>query len=310
MAVSLYGPAATKAETMQQLYRDLTINKEGHFEMDFPIIGAGTQQDVAAGYEEVRVKLLTIFRNGLKALNASDNKSILREFYPTPGMPAIFFDELDLMQVLNNGNALLNPHDPYFQLAVTDGEIGAIRVLGDVINMVNKYADARTAFVLLRMLVRPTKEGETLRQLYEIPFDERKKILLRRRNSLLATNFRADNNFLIPQLYRKFADPEDQKLLSSVVNAYDQNAQRIKLNELQHARWLFVLLNGLNLWKDTTMGAEVRSSLSNLVVDFGSAQKPDEVAVKIDAFLDVFIKPLEEEKKKEEAAKAGEQPTA
>ncbi|MBP9718157.1 hypothetical protein KBD59_02555 [Candidatus Gracilibacteria bacterium] len=303
MAVSFYGPNATKAETMQQIYKDLAITKEGHFDVEFPTVGAGSAQDLAKGYEEVRVKLLTIFRNGLKALNASDNKSILREFYPTPGMPAIFFDDWDLMQVMNNANALLNPHDPYFPMAVTDGEIGAIRILGDVINMTNKYADARTSFVLLRMLVRPVKEDGVERHLYEMPFDDRKKVLLRRRNSVLATNFRADNNFLIPQLYRKFADPEDQKLLSSVVNAYDQNAQRIQLNELQHARWLFVLLNGLNLWKDTTMGAEMRSSLSNLVVDFGSAVKPDEIAIKIDAFLDVFIKPLEEEKRKEEEQK-------
>ncbi|PJC36578.1 hypothetical protein CO046_04975 [Candidatus Peregrinibacteria bacterium CG_4_9_14_0_2_um_filter_53_11] len=287
MSITFFGPDAVKAETMQDLYRQLTINKEGNFEVEFP--AAGTPESAQA-YETTRVTLLTLFRNGLTALKAQDGNSIMRLYYPTPGIPTAFFDEKDMEAALNTANMILNPNDPYFALMVADGEIGAIRVLGDTINMVNKYADARTAFVLLRMFARSHKEGEQEKMLAELPFDQRKDVLVRRRNSMLAVSFRADNNYLIPELFKKFSDQADQQTLTGLVNAFDQNALRLKLTELQQSRWLFVLLNSLNSWQGA-MTDPLREGLNSLVLAFNSAQKDEEVALKIDGFVDAVIRP-------------------
>lgn len=302
MAIALYGPDAVQAQNMQELYRQITVSQEGNFELEFPVVGSGSAEDMASSYEQVRVQLLTLFRNGLKALNARDGQSILREYYPTPGVATPFFDEVDVTAALNSANQMLNPRDPYFTLMVTDGEIGVIRMLGDIINMVNKYADARSVFTLLRMFVRPVKPqgqdgqpapaGARERSISEIPFDERKQILIRRRNSIMAVNFRADNNYLIPNLLRKFKDPEEQKILTGVINAYDQNAVRLKLSELQQSRWLFVLLNGVSMWKEETMGAAMVEGLNSLTIAFSGAEKPEDMAVKIDGFIDAIIRPI------------------
>lgn len=300
--VSLYGQNAVAAQNMQDLYRQLTVSQEGNFEVEFPVVGSGSSDDMATGYEQVRVQLLTLLRNGLKSLNARDGQSILREYYPTPAVATPFYDESDVAAVLNSANQMLNPRDPYFTMMVTDGEIGALRMFGDVVNMVNKYADARTAFTLLRMFVRPVKpqaqEGQPApagvreRAISEIPFDERKQILIRRRNSILAVSFRADNNFLIPNLLRKFKDVDDQKVVTSVINAYDQNAVRLKLSELQQSRWLFVLLNGVSMWKEEAMSGSMKEGLNSLTVAFSGAEKPEDMAVKIDGFIDAVIKPI------------------
>lgn len=310
MAITLYGQNAVQAQNMQELYKQLTLTQEGNFEIEFPVVGSGSSEDMVSAYEQVRVALLTLFRNGLKALNARDGQSILREYYPTPGVATPFFDEADVTQALNAANQMLNPRDPYFTMMLIDGEIGAVRILGDMINTVNKYADARTAFTLLRMFVRPVKpqaqEGQQPegreRMISEIPFDERKQILIRRRNSILAVNFRADNNFLIPSLLRKFKDTEDQKVLTGVINAFDQNAVRLKLSELQQSRWLFVMLNGLSMWKEETMSDSMKEGLNSLTIAFAGAEKAEDMAVKIDGFIDTVIKPImPKEGEKEEA---------
>ncbi len=311
--ISLYGQNAVQAQTMQDLYRQLSVSQDGNFEVEFPVVGSGSAEDMVSGYEQVRVQLLTLFRNGLKALNARDGQSVLREYYPTPGVSTPFYDEADVTAALNSANQMLNPRDPYFTMMVTDGEVGALRMLGDVINMVNKYADARSAFTLLRMFVRPvkpsTQDGQVVagardRAISEIPFDERKQILIRRRNSILAVNFRADNNFLIPSLLRKFKDVDDQKVVTSVINAYDQNAVRLKLSELQQSRWLFVLLNGVSMWKEEVMSGSMKEGLNSLTVAFSGAEKPEDMAVKIDGFIDAVIKPI----MPKEGEQGGEQP--
>lgn len=291
MALTFYGPSATKAQTLQDLYKELTVNKEGDFEIDFPTVGSGAPQNqIDEAYEAARVSLLTLFRNGLRSFNARDGKSIVREYYPTPGLPAPFFDEVDLAQALTYANTMLNPRDPYFAMAVSDGEVGAIRILGDVINMINRYGDARAAFVLLRMYVRPVRgEGENSqeRPVTALPFDERKNTLIRRRNSMLAVGFRADNNVLVPEVMKKWPGEETEKLLTGVFNSYDQNGIRLNLSELQRHRWFFVLLNNMNAVKGE-MSPEMRNGLTALSVDFNSAQKPEEMAIKIDGFVDMI----------------------
>ena len=77
------------------------------------------------------------------------------------------------------------------------------------------------------------------------------------------------------------------------MNAFDQNALRLNLTELQHSRWLFVLLNGLDVWKEG-MTPAVKEGLTALVLAFNSAQKTEEIAIKIDSFVDT-INPLPKE---------------
>lgn len=287
--------------------------KPDSFQIEMPDL-PDMPAELAGIREEIRERLIILFIASAKSLIGSDGRPLMRDYVPIPGKATPYFDRDDLGVLADDVRSFLDPENPHFSQALTDREVGAIKLLGHTLNFAIEHGDPRSAFKFFAritgkvrlniadagVLINPAAPRVSLvHDITSFPWNKnerafsqgglcRKDILRSRLNEMLQVDYRLKNQHLVEGLRGGF--PQQEKLWTQLAVSYDAATLALKVDDFYREQWFYILFSNLAQLKRLTR--VIYDGLVNLARQIRTATEPQQISGAIDTFVQQTLSPF------------------